>query len=232
MAKPTNVISQWCQLLENFQASPQEFYQQFEQAVQARAVPQLNWSRVEHKEGGLASGNREYLRMHRGKYAFDLCAAPFGTGFFVSSWFTEPPLKFGFLYTLAFFVALGISVNVAVSIGFAIGAMSSGIAFGTFLGGCFGAIGIPLLLWVLGNALRHGYIKGESTVLAMPLVGWVYEKIFSPPTFYAIDTALMFQEAVQSAVTEVVNCMLESRGRRVLSEAERKPVMKPFSASA
>ena len=35
--------------------------------------------RVEHKEGGLASGNREYLRMHRGKHAFDICAAPFGT---------------------------------------------------------------------------------------------------------------------------------------------------------
>ena len=44
----------------------------------------------------LASANRQYLRMHRGKHAFDICAAPFGNGFFVSWWLTEPPLRFGF----------------------------------------------------------------------------------------------------------------------------------------
>jgi hypothetical protein len=75
MAKPTNVISQWCQLIENFQASPQEFYEQFEYAVAMKAVPQLHWTRVLHREGGLASGNREYLRIQRGRHAFDICAA-------------------------------------------------------------------------------------------------------------------------------------------------------------
>ena len=37
----------------------------------------------------IASAKREYLRMQRGKYAFDICAAPFGNGFFVSWWFTS-----------------------------------------------------------------------------------------------------------------------------------------------
>jgi hypothetical protein len=232
MAKPTNVISQWCQLFENFQASSQDFYNQFEQAVEARGVPQLHWTRVEHKQGGLASGSREYLRMQRGKDAFDICAAPFGTGFFVSWWFTEPPLRFGFLYTLAFLIGIGIAANIATAIGIGIGAMLLGFAFGTFFGACFASLGIPILLWLLGSALRHGVIKGESTVLAMPLIGWIYEKLFAPPTFYSIDTALMFQKSVHNAVLEVVDCMTANRGIRALSEAERKPILKQFAASA
>ena len=232
MGKPTNVISQWSQLIEHFQGSSQEFYKGFERAVVERAIPQTQWTRVEHKEGGLASGKREYLRTHRGKHAFDICAAPFGTGFFVSWWFTEPPLRFGFLYTLAFIVGVGIAANFAVAIGFGIGAALSGLAFGTILGGCFGALGIPILLWLLGNALRHGAIRGDSTVLAMPIIGWIYEKIFAPPTFYSMDTAMMFQQAVHNAVLEVVDCMTADNGIRALTEAERKPIMKRFAASA
>src|SRR5215470_877349 len=118
MAAPTNVIAHWPHLIENFQASSQEFYKAFEKAVASRAVPELHSIRVEHKEGNIASARREYLRMHRGKYAFDICAAPFGNGFFVSWWFTEPPLRFGFLYTLVFFAALGIAMNILFGVGF------------------------------------------------------------------------------------------------------------------
>ena len=48
MPKPVNVISYWSQLIENFQGSSQEFYQAFSAAVNARAVPQTQWVRVEH----------------------------------------------------------------------------------------------------------------------------------------------------------------------------------------
>jgi len=58
MAKQANVISHWYQLIENFQASALEFYDSFERAIEARAVPQIHWARVEHKEGGLANANR------------------------------------------------------------------------------------------------------------------------------------------------------------------------------
>ena len=82
MAKQDNVISQWCQLIENFQASSLEFYKSFEKAVEARAVPEIHSARVEHKEGGLASAKREYVRMHRGKHAFDdLAPRPSARGF-------------------------------------------------------------------------------------------------------------------------------------------------------
>jgi hypothetical protein len=91
---------------------------------------------------------------------------------------------------------------------------------------------VPALLWIGGNALRHGFIKGESTVLAIPLIGWIYERIFAPPTFYSVDTALMFQEAIHKAVLEVIDCMTTNKGIRALSEAERKPVIRRFAASA
>ncbi len=231
MTKEADFISRWGHLIENFQASSLEFYDSIEKAVETRAVPETHWSRVEHKEAGLASAKRLYLRMHRGKFAFDICAAPFGNGFFVSWWLTAPPLKFGFLYTLVFLAAVGFAMNIAAGIGFAIGAALYGMTFGAFLGVCFGGLGVPAILWVMGNALRQGAISGESTVLAMPLIGWIYAKIFAPPTYYAIDTALMFQQAVHNAVLEVMDCMTANKGIRALSEAERKPIMKAFAAS-
>jgi hypothetical protein len=231
MAKPTNVISHWHQLIENFQASSLEFYASVEHAVEARAVPETTPSRIEHKEAGLVSAKRQYLRMHRGKYAFDICAAPFGNGFFVSWWYTEPPLKFGFLYTLAFAVAVFFLLNIAGVIGLAIGGAIGGFAFGVFVSGSCALLGVPALLWSLGNAIRQGAIGGENTVLGMPLVGRLYELIFAPDTFSALDTALMFQDAVHNAVLEVLDCMTAAKGVRALSEAERKPALKRFAAT-
>lgn len=232
MPKQANVISHWYQLIENFHTSSLEFYKSVEAATERRAVPENHSARIEHKESGLASAKREYLRMHRGKHAFDICAAPFGTGFFVSWWFTEPPLRFGFLYTLAFLFGLMIAFDVAFGIGMAVGAVGQGYAGGVVFGGICAIFGVPALLWLIGNGMRNGTIRGESTVLAMPLVGWIYERVFAPATYYSLDTALMFQEAVHNAVLEVIDSMTASKGIRALSEAERKPVMKKFSASA
>jgi len=231
MAKPSNVISHWDRLFENFQASSLEFYNSVEKAVETRMVPETHWTRVEHKEGGLASANRLYLRMQRGKHAFDICAAPFGTGFFVSWWLTEPPLPFALLYTLGFLFCVMMSFYFAFGIGFGIGAVLQGYGFGILLGGSLALFGVPAFLWLLGNGMRKGAIRGESTVLAMPLVGWVYERLFAPTTYYAIDTALMFQQSVHNAVLEVIDCITASKGIRALTEAERKPVLKTFAAS-
>jgi hypothetical protein len=232
MAKEPAVISHWHNLIENFQTSPMWFYQSLEAAVLRRLIPEIQGARVEHKEGGLASASRQYVRFHRGKTAFDVCAAPFGTGFFVSWWFTEPPLKFGILYTLAFLFALAFAMNFAFGIAFAIGLAMQGYIFGILFGVGAAFVGIPLLLWFFGNAMRQGAIAGESTVLAMPLIGWIYERIFAPPTFHAVDTALMFQEAVHNAVLEVMDCITTSKGVRALTEAERKPILKRFGPSA
>ena len=66
----------------------------------------------------------------------------------------------------------------------------------------------------------------------MPLVGTIYERVFAPETYYALDTALMFQEAVHNAVLEVIDGMISAKGLRALSEVERKPILKVFAQSA
>jgi hypothetical protein len=228
MAREPDFISRWGHLFENVQTPSSGFYRSVEAAVQRRAVPDAHWSQIQHKEAGLGSANRDYFRIHRGKYAFDICAAPFGTGFFVSWWFTEPPLPYGILYTLGFLLGLVIAMNIAFAVGGAIGATMQGVFLATLFGGMFAFIGVPAILWLLGNGMRQGKIGGESTVLAMPLVGTIYEWIFAPATYYAIDTALTFQDAIHNALMEVIDCLTAEKGVRALTEAERKPIMKKF----
>jgi len=65
----------------------------------------------------------------------------------------------------------------------------------------------------------------------LPWIGGVARLIINllaPITYYKIDTELMFQSAVHSAVLEVVDRITEKRGIRALSESERKPIMREF----
>lgn len=85
------VFSNWYHLVEGLQASPKEFYTSVEAAVARRQIPSVELSRVDWREGGVLSAKREYLRVTRKPHLFDICGAPFGTGFFVSWWLGEVP---------------------------------------------------------------------------------------------------------------------------------------------
>lgn len=224
MAKQSNVISHWYQLVEAFQTSPLTFYKELEAAIDRRAVPEMKGTRIEFKEGGLLSAHREYLRIVRGRYSFDICAAPFGNGFFFSWWLTEPQSRFGFLYLLGFLAATEVFAGIAFAIGVSI--------FGFFTGLFFSVLAVFAGLWAFGYGVREGIIDIEDIVLATPIVGRLYEILFSPPTYYKADTALMFQETVHNAVLEIVDAMTSAKGVRALSESERKPILKAFAKSA
>ena len=90
MAEQQLVVSHWYHLIEGLQESPLEFYMQIGSALEKRAIPEAAQSRVDYREGGLLSAKREYLRVRRREYTFDICGAPFGTGFFISWWLVEP----------------------------------------------------------------------------------------------------------------------------------------------
>lgn len=87
MAEP-EIRGHWSHLVDGLQASPQEFYGNVEVAIKERQVPGATICRVTHKESGILSASREYLRVVRYEFAFDVCGAPFGRGFFVSWWLT------------------------------------------------------------------------------------------------------------------------------------------------
>ena len=88
---PKTVLAQWSTLVEGLQWSPKDFYVSVEQALQRRQLPDIFLSRINYAEGGPFSAKREYLRVTRKDHIFDICGAPFGTGFFFSSWLGERP---------------------------------------------------------------------------------------------------------------------------------------------
>jgi hypothetical protein len=78
--------------------------------------------------------------------------------------------------------------------------------------------------WWLGEA--PGFLW--ELILKIPFLGLAILRIFRPYTYYRLDSALMFQELVRSAVLEVVDQISEAKGLRTLSELERKPIMSSF----
>jgi hypothetical protein len=75
---------------DGLQFSAEEYYVLVEDIVRKYAMPEVKISRVEHYEKYSLSNRRQYLRIERRSDIFDICAAPFGTGFFVSYWHGEP----------------------------------------------------------------------------------------------------------------------------------------------
>lgn len=83
------LLSHWHQPFENTQLSSMEFYQELYEAILAKQLPDITMFRVTYAEVGLFSARREYFRIQRNEYMYDICAAPFGTNFFISYWHSE-----------------------------------------------------------------------------------------------------------------------------------------------
>ena len=86
---PGNILSHWYHLFEGIQHSTQDFYSSLDGAIAKRNLPDIRVSRTQYHEGGAFSAKREYLRVKRKTQFFDVCAAPYGNGFFVSWWLGE-----------------------------------------------------------------------------------------------------------------------------------------------
>ena len=84
--KPKAIIAHWSTMIEGLNVPPSEFFDAVETAVSQKNMPKVKFSRYTWSEGGLLSAKREYLRIKRKDHAYDVCGAPFGNGFFVSTW--------------------------------------------------------------------------------------------------------------------------------------------------
>lgn len=79
------LLAHWDTTLE-LQVSPLSIYDAIEEVIISHALPNITMSRVEHREGGMFSAWREYLRVRRKNLIFDICAAPYGSGLIISWW--------------------------------------------------------------------------------------------------------------------------------------------------
>jgi hypothetical protein len=209
-----SIISHWHKLFEPFNTSSQEFYVSLQKAIERREVPGLEVSRVEWEEGGLMSAKREYLRLTRERLVFDICAAPFGTGYFFSSRLGEIPRPISLLHILILLIALGITLKLCTS------------SFGFFWGLLIFGGSIFLVIQLLRNALNSGLATLDAILLKAPVIGPIYDRFFRPLTYYRIDLIHAYAAAVHSALLEIVDEITQARGLKPLSEDERKPIMK------
>jgi hypothetical protein len=206
-----HVLSHWHHSYADFGLSSDDFYKCVTEAVAAWKLPDVSLSRIEVSESGIASARRVYLRVERLGFVFDICTAPFGAGCFVSWWFLQPPPP-GVIRFILFMVSL------------------VGMAFLTFLLSKLGVFTAFLASFALIMGAIHAAVVGqtleESWALGIPGFGWVYGKVFAPPTYYRLDTAKVFQDAVHGVFLGVLDEMTQGKGVRPLTDLERKPVMR------
>jgi hypothetical protein len=224
MRKNLQVEGHWHSLIEGFATSSLDFYELVKAGIARREIPDLKVSQVEWKESGLGSGKRVYLRVSREGLNFDICAAPFGTGYFFSWWLARiPRILLDILFILFMLILTGAMVRAAAS-----GEGHEGQPFIQFLvQGCSFFVLTPLVLFVLGLLVRYGNLGLEPTVLSMPITGFFYGLIFRPQTYFNEDTALMFRESIHHAVTEAIDQVTSAQGVRGLSEDARKITFQP-----
>lgn len=108
---PTTVISNWSFFVDGMTQSSDLFYREIENRIGKHAIKGVALERVNIAEGGIFSSKREYLQVCRDEYVFHVCAAPFGSGFFVSWWFGA--FEKGLLAYLKNLPVIGFLVRVA-----------------------------------------------------------------------------------------------------------------------
>jgi hypothetical protein len=89
--KPFPPTGHWQHNFDNCNYSTKQFYALIETFVGEKSIPGVKTELVSYHEGGAFSKRRDYLRVQRDRLIFDICAAPFAKGFFVSSWQTRLP---------------------------------------------------------------------------------------------------------------------------------------------
>jgi hypothetical protein len=223
-ASPTEVLDHWPKLIERLQYSPQEFYAKIEQALAERKVPDPKFNRVDWPEGGILSDRREYLRISRERLIFDICGAPFGSGFFVSIWMGEKPLRLGLL-VVCFLLVAGLTVVNAM--------LPASLGIYRIMWAQFGmepqATNLSLL-GVLAGLVVLMLIKvgpnPDAFLLGLPIVGYFYERYFRKITYYRIDRMCMYQQAVNAAVMQVIEEITSAQCIKPVSDLERRPVLR------
>jgi hypothetical protein len=215
------ILSHWHTLFEDFSTSTQDFYRAVEDAIYRRYPPGIEISRVLFHEGGIASAQREYLRVQRKRVAFDICSAPYGNGHFFSWWLARIPPRFGAFATIGIFFLslfllymLQIIVSPMLPHGFIIGRLLR-VMLPFFL--------YPMLLLVMGYFVQQGILADEEWVMSLPIIGRLYVFVFNPLTYYRLDTAYMFRDSVRAAVNEIINDLREQKGLRLLGDEELRP---------
>jgi len=232
-----NVKPQLFVPLEGRHFSALEFYDQIEADLSERRVPRLRSKRVEFYEGSRLSDKRLYLRLARERFSFEVCAAPFGSGYFFSLRYVEVP-RGGWVMLILLLVALSTSLALL----FMLGNHMVYQASGWFWIG----LGVATTAAIVGLVAHNARKDAESPsdpldetdsvqempdfdafVLALPVIGAWYERI-RKETYYRYDTRLMYQTIVSEVVEKRVDELVAANGVKLMRPPFDDPRMKDF----
>jgi len=226
-ANPDIIISHWYRLINDLQISSQQFYSRLHQVLCERKVPMLEGGRIEFHEGGPLSPKRQYLRLKRERVTFDICAAPFGTGGFVSWRLGERYLRLNFLGLFVLIVAFLAILNSIQDYRITLFRLSLDLHQTLITVGIVAGI-IVFLLWLMRSAVGLGLANLDALLLHTPVIAGFYERFLRPMTYYRIDLALMYEAAIHQAVLQVLDELTEAQKLPRLPDSDRKPIMRDF----
>lgn len=86
--------------------------------------------------------------------------------------------------------------------------------------------GLFVSAWLWREPSPFLAILGGIPWIGRRLVGWL-----APETFYAVDTAILFQETTHSAVLSALDELISQDSLKPIPEAERKPIMRELYAA-
>lgn len=85
---------------------------------------------------------------------------------------------------------------------------------GFFVSWWFGTVEKGFLAWLKG----------------LPVIGTIVQLVITPWTYYRVDTANMFRAITSGAVETTLDHVMSAKGLRILSNEEKKPVMRELFA--
>lgn len=210
--KEIQVREPWRLFVDGFRISAQDFYSTVETEFARRQMPGVVVTRDHWLEAGPLSDQREYLRVERGRFRFELCAAPFGSGFFfslrhlylpptVNWWFVllaGIALTFGFIEVVAFY---GLLMAIAILLG--------------------GLLALVLALRTLGSS---GLTGVERALVESSWVGGLYEILFRRKTRFSEDSQAAFDSLGEAIIKELTNQATRTKGVNIPHDALLPPI--------
>jgi len=216
--RKAEVLNHWIAFVDGFQTSPSEFYDALAKELTTRQVPQMELSRIEFPEGGLLSEKRLYLRLLREGLVFDVCAAPFGSGFFFSCRTAEIPVALQWWHLLVFLLG-GWFLTGGLFVLFLRWTGSFWLAVFALL------LLYGLLLYTLRNAVALGLQNLDATLIKLPVIGPLYEVFLRRETYHRADSRLCYLEVVPNVVKTLVDEVTAAKGVKRVRQYELAPVL-------
>jgi len=210
--KKGDVLDHWIAFADHLKFPPQEFYEAIEKELAARQVPGMKISREEFSEGGLVSDKRIYLKLLRERLCIYACAAPFGTGYFLSCRVVHVRALVRFWHILAALAVLAVISRLLIPP----------------LGLTFAAIAIVTLMFALAGVMRNAASSAladlDALLLKIPAVSTIYQDWFRADTYWRDDTRTIYLQRIPQVIREVADEVTAAKGAKLVQQYRYAPI--------